>query len=248
MTIDKTRDELFAEYFEDREGSAKVAEHAYRQGWKDRATYTVVPSTTPSPISDQAAGEPLRAAVEAMCAMLEEGEWAEHVASTTGKNDPLAQRLETAITDLHSELDDAMDGPATGSASSFIGVPDNVLAALDRMCAPLDKSWLTGVTAEEDARCMQVIRSYVLSTAPTTGSAPARQMLTQTEIASCILPGRTKPASPAASVLSDDVILSFAPPIMTTLLIDFEIVNFARALLAASMGGDRTSIPPASEA
>lgn len=41
--VDKTRDELFAEYFEDREGSAKVAEHAYRQGWKDRATYTVVP-------------------------------------------------------------------------------------------------------------------------------------------------------------------------------------------------------------
>lgn len=128
--------------------------------------------TTPSPISDQAAGEPLRAAVEAMCAMLEEGEWAEHVASTTGKNDPLAQRLETAITDLHSELGDAMDGPATGSASSFVGVPDNVLAALDRMCAPLDKSWLTGVTAEEDARCMQVIRSHVLSTAPATGSAP----------------------------------------------------------------------------
>lgn len=41
---DRTRDELFSEYFEDREGSAKVAEHAYRQGWKDRATYTVVPN------------------------------------------------------------------------------------------------------------------------------------------------------------------------------------------------------------
>lgn len=46
---DRTRDELFAEYFEDREGSAQVAEHAYRQGWKDRATYTVVPNTRPVP-------------------------------------------------------------------------------------------------------------------------------------------------------------------------------------------------------
>lgn len=44
MTMDKTRDELFAEYFEDREGNAQVAEHAYRQGWKDRVTYTVVPN------------------------------------------------------------------------------------------------------------------------------------------------------------------------------------------------------------
>lgn len=48
---DRTRDELFSEYFEDREGSAKVAEHAYRQGWKDRATYTVVPPQ--KPVSDE---------------------------------------------------------------------------------------------------------------------------------------------------------------------------------------------------
>ena len=44
-----------------------------------------------------------RTSVEAMVRMLEEGEWAEHVATTTGKGDPLAQRLETAITSLINE-------------------------------------------------------------------------------------------------------------------------------------------------
>jgi hypothetical protein len=42
-----------------------------------------------------------------MLAMISDGEWAEHVASTTGKNDPLALRVEGALTDLHSELNDA---------------------------------------------------------------------------------------------------------------------------------------------
>ncbi|MCX5545504.1 hypothetical protein M3A49_39805 [Paraburkholderia sp. CNPSo 3076] len=41
-------------------------------------------------------------------------------------------------------------------------VPDSVRAALERMCTPLDKSWLSGATAEADARCMKVIRDYVL--------------------------------------------------------------------------------------
>lgn len=56
----------------------------------------------------QPAGEAvaLHAAVEAMVSMLEEGEWAEHVASTTGKGDPLAQRLEVAITNLINGADD----------------------------------------------------------------------------------------------------------------------------------------------
>lgn len=42
--------------------------------------------------------------VEAMVAMLESGEWAEHVASTIGKGYPLACRLESAITELHNKL------------------------------------------------------------------------------------------------------------------------------------------------
>ncbi|MCP3724657.1 hypothetical protein M3I53_16245 [Paraburkholderia sp. CNPSo 3272] len=41
-------------------------------------------------------------------------------------------------------------------------VPDSVRAALERMCTPLDQSWLSGATAQADARCMKVIREYVL--------------------------------------------------------------------------------------
>ncbi|MCP3712282.1 hypothetical protein M3I54_35980 [Paraburkholderia sp. CNPSo 3274] len=41
-------------------------------------------------------------------------------------------------------------------------VPDSVRAALERMCTPLDKSWLSGATAQADAHCMKVIRGYVL--------------------------------------------------------------------------------------
>jgi len=55
-----------------------------------------------------------REAMEVVVAMLDRGEWAEHVAATTGRSNPLAQRLEDAITDLHNEastnrdmLDDA---------------------------------------------------------------------------------------------------------------------------------------------
>lgn len=45
-------------------------------------------------------------------------------------------------------------------------VPDEVMQALDRMCQPLHESRLSGVTAEADARCMKIIRDYVLSAAP----------------------------------------------------------------------------------
>lgn len=45
----------------------------------------------------------LVAAIRAMLTMLDAGEWAEHVAATTGSGNPLAQRLEDAITDLHNE-------------------------------------------------------------------------------------------------------------------------------------------------
>lgn len=39
--------------------------------------------------------------------------------------------------------------------------PEALQAALDRMCTPLDSSRLSGVTAQEDARCMQVIRDAI---------------------------------------------------------------------------------------
>jgi hypothetical protein len=37
------------------------------------------------------------------------------------------------------------------------------MAALDRMCTPLDESYLKGTTAQEDAKCMALIRDYILS-------------------------------------------------------------------------------------
>ena len=42
-------------------------------------------------------------------------------------------------------------------------VPEDVLNALNRMCQPLHESLLAGATAREDARCMAVIRDYVLN-------------------------------------------------------------------------------------
>ncbi|CDQ10669.1 conserved protein of unknown function [Acidithiobacillus ferrivorans] len=41
-------------------------------------------------------------------------------------------------------------------------VPPEVMAALDRMCVPLHESYLKGATAQEDARCMALIRNYIL--------------------------------------------------------------------------------------
>lgn len=40
-------------------------------------------------------------------------------------------------------------------------VPLSVLAAVDRMCIPLDKNKLSGATADEDARCMAVIKAFI---------------------------------------------------------------------------------------
>lgn len=53
-------------------------------------------------------------------------------------------------------------------------VPADVMAALDRMCTPLDTSVLKGATAEADAFCMQLIRDYILRRpAPAAGDALA---------------------------------------------------------------------------
>ncbi|EGQ60920.1 hypothetical protein GGI1_03416 [Acidithiobacillus sp. GGI-221] len=41
-------------------------------------------------------------------------------------------------------------------------IPPEVMAALDRMCTPLDESYLKGITAQEDAKCMALIRDYIL--------------------------------------------------------------------------------------
>jgi len=47
-----------------------------------------------------------------------------------------------------------------------VALPDDLLYALNRMCTPLHESMLTGATAQEDARCMKLIRDYVLAHPP----------------------------------------------------------------------------------
>lgn len=52
--------------------------------------------------------------------------------------------------------------PTAVQAAQAEGVPREVIAALDRMCTPLDPSVLAGATASADAHSMKVIRDYVL--------------------------------------------------------------------------------------
>jgi hypothetical protein len=54
---------------------------------------------------------------------------------------------------------------ATNPQADGATVPPEVMAALDRMCTPLDASVLSGATASADAHSMQVIHDYVLATA-----------------------------------------------------------------------------------
>jgi DNA-binding LacI/PurR family transcriptional regulator len=55
-------------------------------------------------------------------------------------------------------------------------VPPEVRRALDRMCTPLDESRLSGATAQEDARCMAIIKEYIES--GVTSAVQARADLT----------------------------------------------------------------------
>ncbi|MFP3708489.1 hypothetical protein SB783_31200 [Paraburkholderia sp. SIMBA_009] len=61
--------------------------------------------------------------------------------------------VSNALEDAELLARDVIDNP----------IPHNVLAALDRMCTPLDESVLKGATARADARSMQTIRDYVLA-------------------------------------------------------------------------------------
>jgi hypothetical protein len=97
--------------------------------------------------------------------------------------------------------------PIAAPTSLAASAPDAVLVALDRMCSPLDKSWLSGVTAEEDARCMKIIRDYVLAT-PQVNTSVLQKIVSAWD------------AADASTFV--------------------KVVDEARALLAASMGGDRT--------
>ncbi|MHB1641389.1 MAG: hypothetical protein ACYCS8_01855 [Acidithiobacillus sp.] len=60
---------------------------------------------------------------------------------------------------------------ATSAQSPETTIPLEVMNALDRMCTPLDSSYVKGVTAEEDARCMGLIRNYILRLAHAANAA-----------------------------------------------------------------------------
>lgn len=70
-------------------------------------------------------------------------------------NDVDSTSFREAIALVQATLGEANDVPP-------LTVPEPVRYALDRMCMPLHESRLSGFTALEDARCMQVIRAYIL--------------------------------------------------------------------------------------
>ncbi len=74
-----------------------------------------------------------------------------------------AFRLLRRLADLATE---ALSVTRISAAPSASSVPEDVRAALDRMCTPMDESWLSGATAKEDARCMALIRNHVLAAPP----------------------------------------------------------------------------------
>jgi hypothetical protein len=75
---------------------------------------------SPTPQADAAPSDPLRAAVESMVTMLEAGEWAEHASTFKAPGDALASRLESAITDLHNQIDEARAAIAAGGAQEAV--------------------------------------------------------------------------------------------------------------------------------
>lgn len=63
-----------------------------------------------------------------------------------------------------------------GLAQRAAEIPESVRIALERMCTPLDKSVLTGATADADAHSMKIIRDYVLCMTRNTEPAHAEIM------------------------------------------------------------------------
>ena len=73
--------------------------------------------------------EPFRAAVEEMVALLENGEWAEHVAESIANGDELASRLETAITELHNDIGTVREARASGPQAKLASDVQSALKA-----------------------------------------------------------------------------------------------------------------------
>jgi hypothetical protein len=73
----------------------------------------------PTPVADSGASvDTFRNAVEEMVVLLENGEWAEHVAEAIAGGDELASRLETAITELHNDIGEVRDSYAAAKPVS----------------------------------------------------------------------------------------------------------------------------------
>lgn len=76
----------------------------------------------------------------------------------------------------HRVLDGGKFEIAPSPVSVSERVPEEVRRALDRMCTPLHATRLLGVTAQEDARCMQIIKQHIEAAAPVPPAAPAGQV------------------------------------------------------------------------
>ncbi|MFW6855338.1 hypothetical protein ACODYM_29025 [Burkholderia gladioli] len=89
-------------------------------------------------------------AAGAMVRMLEEREWAEHAATFTGSGDELAQRLESAITDLHNDahaLRDTLNDALTMVSDLLHGYAERDLHMTPE--ALVEKAKLLGVDISE---------------------------------------------------------------------------------------------------
>lgn len=122
--------------------------------------------------------DPLRDAVDAMVRMLEDGEWAEHVATTTGKGDALAHRLETAITDLHNQMCDTAEQAATGAQK----LTDERVFEIAEQYGWTRKGdagqWIVCHT-NAAANLPALIRAILAQSAPSALSAAARDVLAE---------------------------------------------------------------------
>jgi hypothetical protein len=156
------------------------------------------PCECPAPQSDATSWEALfdRVALELNCLPSSSVDGNEHVFHAIEKlraAQPVEQTEKSAATARNIELIEGLVKHFEVGGSTLIGegmsaryaeairallareVPSNVMAALDRMCTPLDESVLKGATADADAHSMKLIRDYVLSTPPAQSCGDAEQ-------------------------------------------------------------------------
>lgn len=99
------------------------------------------------------------------------GQWVTPI--HVGCNDCKAEQMADTVDEAVERWNRRSAAPGVSTVEDARdAVPADVMAALDRMCTPLDTSVLKGATAEADAFCMQLIRDYILRRpAPAAGDA-----------------------------------------------------------------------------